>query len=93
MGNLVALKTLIYGRVQGVYYRAFVQRIASQNGLTGYARNLPDGSVEVCAEGEKKLLEQLLESLKEGPPGARVDELDPTWLEPGGKFKDFSITR
>lgn len=89
----MALKAFVYGRVQGVYFRDFADRHARQLGLTGYVRNLPDRSVEVYAEGDRQYLERLLEVLKEGPPGARVDNLEISWAEPTGKFKHFSITR
>jgi acylphosphatase len=92
MSDPTAMKVLVYGRVQGVYYRAFVARHAVQAGLTGYVRNLPDKSVEVCAEGERKQLEQFLNILKQGPSGARVDNLKTSWLEHSGKYRDFSIT-
>ncbi|MBO8140677.1 MAG: acylphosphatase [Firmicutes bacterium] len=78
----------IRGRVQGVGFRVFVARHARALGLSGYARNLPDGTVEVLAEGPPALLEQLARQLLFGPPGARVERIDelpaPSGSLPGG---------
>ena len=93
MSDFAALHAVVHGRVQGVYYRAFTSRHAVSLGLTGYVRNLPDNSVEICAEGERKQLERLLEQLKSGPPGARVDNLELTWSEFTSQYSDFSVTR
>lgn len=89
----MSLHVRVHGRVQGVNYRMFTQRQASGLGLKGYVRNLPDRSVEVCAEGEHKQLEQLLENLEKGPPAARVDTVETVWSEYTGKFASFSITK
>ena len=93
MSDFVAFQAIVQGRVQGVYYRVFASRNAVKLGLTGYVRNLPDRSVEICAEGKRKQLEKLVEELKEDPPGARVDNLALTWSEYTGKYGDFSVTR
>jgi acylphosphatase len=63
------LRAVVYGRVQGVGFRFFVQDEAAKLGLTGYARNLSNGrSVEVVAEGPTPALDRLLASLRRGPP-------------------------
>ena len=93
MSDSAALHAIAQGRVQGVYFRVFASRNAVRLGLTGYVHNLPDGSVEIYAEGAKKQLEKLEEHLKEGPPGARVDNLTITWFEYTGQYNDFSVTR
>ena len=67
-----ARRWLISGRVQGVGYRYFVQRAAVALGLTGYARNLPDGSVEVYAVGPEDALSELSGALRQGPRWADV---------------------
>ena len=54
MSDSAALHAIAQGRVQGVFYRAFVSRNAVGLGLSGYVRNLPDSSVEICAEGTRK---------------------------------------
>ncbi|AXS81779.1 MULTISPECIES: acylphosphatase [Marinobacter] len=82
---------LISGRVQGVYYRASTEKRAAELGLTGYARNLPSGQVEVVAEGSEGQLHQLHEWCKGGPPDARVDAIEITEQPPSGAFTDFSV--
>jgi len=86
------LSATVYGRVQGVYFRYFVQNIARKLGLKGYVRNLASGdAVEVQAEGERSQLNKLLEQLKTGPPGAWVKKVDIDWTDHSGQFSDFSI--
>jgi len=68
-----AVHAIVRGRVQGVGFRMFVWREATRLGLSGYTRNVPDGSVEVLATGDDARLEQLLARLRDGPPGSRVD--------------------
>lgn len=67
---------LVSGRVQGVMFRAATQHEAQRLDLDGWARNLPDGRVEVLACGERERLERLQEWLREGPEHARVDGLE-----------------
>jgi len=87
-----SLRVVVRGRVQGVGYRDFVYMRARFLGLRGYVRNLPDmRSVEIIAEGERAALEQLLEHLREGPRGARVDGLDVTWGEPTRRHTTFGV--
>ena len=69
---MAAYRYLVRGRVQGVGYRYFVLREAEGLGVTGFARNLPDGSVEVVAEGDDPLLATLEERLRKGPSFAKV---------------------
>jgi len=77
---------LVRGRVQAVGFRQFVWSRAARLGLTGWVRNGDDGrSVEVEAEGPSDALEQLLEILRQGPYGARVDHVQTSWSdEPRG---------
>jgi len=92
MANLASVQATVYGRVQGVFFRAFVHRQATQLGLTGYVRNLPDGrAVGVHAEGERQQLEELLSYLKIGPPGAKVKKVETSWLEYRGNYSHFGI--
>ena len=92
MTDLASVQAIVYGYVQGVFFRAFTQRQAGQLGLTGYVRNLPDGTaVEVHAEGERKKLERLLDQLKIGPPGARVERVETNWAEYTGSYSGFNI--
>lgn len=87
-----SLSAIVRGEVQGVYFRAFVQRHALALGLTGFVRNLPRGrAIEVQAEGEQRQLEELIEYLKIGPPGARVEKVELNWSDYTGAFYDFDI--
>ena len=92
MTDPASVQVVVYGTVQGVFFRAFVNRLATRLGLTGYVRNLPGGeAVEVHAEGEKKHLEELIGYLKIGPPGAEVEKVETSWAEYSGIYYDFSI--
>ncbi|MGH7631624.1 MAG: acylphosphatase [Gemmatimonadales bacterium] len=66
---------LVSGRVQGVGFRWFVLRHAERNGLTGFARNLPDGRVEVVATGDAGAQDRLAAALRAGPGHASVDDV------------------
>ena len=90
MADLASLQATVYGRVQGVFFRAFVTRWATELNVAGYVRNLPDGAVEVRAEGEKQQLEKLVDYLKEGPPAARVSQVATSWSEYSGNYSGFS---
>jgi len=61
-------------------------------GIVGYTRNMVDGSVEVCAEGEDGVVHSFVEAIKEGPPAGRVDRFDLHEETPTGEFISFSIT-
>ncbi len=92
MADLSGVKAVVYGRVQGVFFRAFVSGWAERLGVTGYARNLPGGdAVEVAAEGERKQLSALIKQLHAGPPGASVDRVDTSWSQHTGKYSSFQI--
>jgi acylphosphatase len=85
------VRALIYGLVQGVGLRYSVQRKASQLGLTGFVKNLPDGSVELVAEGEEDLINELIEYVKTGIRWARVEKVELEWSEWEGKYRRFEI--
>lgn len=91
MADSSSLQATVCGRVQGVFFRDFVTGRARELGLEGYVRNLPDGAVEVLAEGKRRQLEKLAGYLKEGPPAARVDEVVTVWSEYTGNYSGFSI--
>ena len=74
----MAIRFLVTGRVQGVGYRYFVMREAQALGITGFARNLPDGSVEVVSEGGADALKALAERLAQGPAFAEVESVERT---------------
>ena len=91
MGDSAQLHLNIRGRVQGVFYRASARAEASRLGLTGWVRNCPDGSVELLAQGPRPLCEELLRYCHEGPPGARVEEIDVSWSEASGEYSSFDV--
>ena len=91
MADLASLRATISGRVHGVFFRSYVETRAGELNLTGYVLNLPDGTVEVRAEGERQRLEKLSDYLKKGPPAARVDEVVVNWGEYSGLFTGFEV--
>jgi acylphosphatase len=72
----VARRYLISGRVQGVGFRYFTEDIAAREGVNGWVRNLPDGRVEVAADGETDAVERFERAIRHGPRGARVEGVD-----------------
>jgi len=74
--SMVCKKCLVAGRVQGVFYRASAQRRARELGLTGYARNLPDGRVEVLARGDAQAVQTFIQWLWVGPSAAKVSAVE-----------------
>ncbi|MCM0612204.1 acylphosphatase [Marinobacter sediminum] len=82
---------LVSGRVQGVYYRASTETRALELGLTGYTRNLPDGQVEIVAEGTEDRLAQLKTWCHDGPPAAQVDSVEVSEQVATGEFNGFGI--
>lgn len=89
--DILRLHATVHGRVQGVSFRAFTLDKARLRNLTGWVRNRSEGTVEVVAEGGKVTLEEFLEELYTGPPGARVTHVDVTWEPATGEFTDFQI--
>ena len=87
----LARRYLISGRVQGVGFRFFAESAAMREGLHGWVRNLPDGRVEIAAEGDRDALERFERHVRHGPPGARVDEIDVNDEEPSGRPTGFAI--
>ncbi|MDH5756776.1 MAG: acylphosphatase [Nitrospinota bacterium] len=84
---------LVFGLVQGVFFRATCRETAQRiDGITGWVRNLPDGRVEVVAEGERESLDILVGWLRHGPPGASVEGLDVTWEMATGEFSGFEVS-
>ncbi|MCY0850890.1 acylphosphatase [Sulfuracidifex metallicus] len=88
---LKRLQARVYGKVQKVGFRNFVKVNARRLGVKGYAKNLPDGSVEVVAEGHEELLLQLIEFLKIGPLMSKVEKVDFSFVEYKGEFEDFKV--
>ena len=92
MTDLASVRVIVYGHVQGVFFRDFTSRRARELGLTGYVRNLPGGdAVEVQAEGVKNKLEELVGYLRVGPPAAKVERVVTDWSEHAGSYSSFNI--
>ena len=87
----VARRYLISGRVQGVGFRYFTEAIAVREGLHGWVRNLPDGRVEVAADGEAEAIERFERDMRHGPPGARVNDVHVEETTPVLRPTGFSI--
>jgi len=75
---------VIGGRVQGVGFRFFTENAAAREGIQGWVRNLPDGRVEVAAEGESDAMTRFEQAIRHGPRGAHVDQFDADDDVPGG---------
>lgn len=85
------LQATIIGRVQMVMYRDFAQRKARKLGLVGTVENQKDGSVNVIAEGEERILNEYIKYLNRGSILSKVRNVRISWLEPTGSFSDFDI--
>lgn len=83
---------VVYGLVQGVFYRASTRDEAARRGLTGWVRNLPDGSVECVAEGDEASLQALVAWCHDGPPGAHVERVVEKWSDATGEFDRFRVS-
>lgn len=80
------------GYVQGVGFRYFCHTRATRLQLTGWVKNMPDGSVELLVEGDRGNIETLIDELKVGPRSASVADVRVLWKPFTGKFHTFSIT-
>lgn len=81
----------ITGHVQGVFYRAHAQEEAKKLGLKGYAKNLPEGSVEALVQGPEEKIKQFINWAKEGSPRAEVKNVEIKWDNVEKEFPDFEI--
>lgn len=79
------------GVVQGVHFRDYTARFANQEKVTGWVRNLPDGSVQACFEGEKLAIEEVVRRLREEHPRARIDKVEVKWSDFKNEFSRFQI--
>lgn len=80
------LNIAVYGLVQGIFFRVTAKEETDNLGVTGFARNEPDGSVYIEAEGEKEKLDEFIKWCYKGPPLAKVKKV----LVVEGPFKNFS---
>lgn len=88
---MTRLHVIIEGRVQGVNFRYFVTQKARGMGVAGWVRNRYDGSVEVLAEGRHSKLDNLLTTLRHGPPSAMVTRVMHEWQKSTGEFSGFQV--
>ncbi|MFQ5352485.1 MAG: acylphosphatase [Candidatus Binatia bacterium] len=86
----IALRLLVSGRVQGVWFRASLAEKADALGLAGWVRNLPDGRVEAFVEGDPNAVSRIASWCHDGPPAARVDEVKAVREPPLG-LRGFEI--
>ena len=87
----VRRRVLISGRVQGVFFRDSMATVAEREGVSGWVCNLPDRRVEAVIEGEVSAVERVIEWSQQGPPAARVDQVEVTEENFLGEFQGFGI--
>jgi acylphosphatase len=91
VGAIQAKVVTVYGRVQGVGFRYFVEHVATRLGLTGYVRNCPDSTVEIVVEGGAKAIAELIEQVKQGPRLSRVERVNVVDIPVEGTYSSFTI--
>ncbi|MDO8625827.1 MAG: acylphosphatase [Candidatus Diapherotrites archaeon] len=87
----IRLHALLFGRVQGIGFRFFVQFLATGRKLKGFVRNLPDRSVEIVAVGSRESLESFWSAVQKGHPLARIEKYTLDWEKNPESFKGFQI--
>lgn len=87
----IGVHIIVKGLVQGVGFRYYVIRQASQFALNGYVRNLYNGDVEIEAEGDRSLIEEFIKQVKIGPRSAYVKDMNIEWTDYQNKFKGFEV--
>lgn len=87
----VQFHAIVHGLVQGVGFRDTTQWRASDLGLTGWVRNRMDGTVETVAQGSRDILDQFIAFLHQGPPTAKVTQVDVTWQDVTETFDGFGV--
>jgi len=85
------INIIVHGNVQGVFFRSNTKKMAESLGLNGYAKNMPDGTVEVVAEGPEDKLKQLIEFCKNGPEAAEVSKIDVKFEKASNEFDGFEV--
>ena len=89
----VRARLRVTGVVQGVFFRQATADEANRLGVGGAVQNLPDGSVEVVAEGGRPAVEALVAFCRRGPPAARVEAVEIAWERPAGVSGPFAVLR
>lgn len=85
------INAIVKGKVQGVFYREFTRREAEALGVSGFVRNLKDGSVEIIAEGEERQLKEFERKFRKGPLMAFITDVEMKEEQPTGEFDGFDI--
>ena len=88
---VVRAHVLVSGRVQGVFFRFETRRLARRLGIAGWVKNRRDGQVESVFEGEREVVERMVEFCRQGSSGARVTNVEVRWEAPTGEFEGFSV--
>lgn len=83
------VKIHVTGQVQGVFFRSQIEQIAKRLSISGYAKNLSDGSVEVIAQGTKESLQQLIAEIKKSPGKSQVEDLRYDFHKPSKEYDGF----
>jgi acylphosphatase len=86
-----AAEIVVEGRVQGVGYRDYAQRLAGRLGLAGFVMNLDDGRVRARAEGPRAVIQEFVRALEKGPPLSQVSAVNVRWVAPTGRFAGFDV--
>lgn len=92
MENKIAIHAYVSGRVQGVFYRDATQKKATELGVTGWVKNIPDGRVELIACGDQQLVNELIEWLWEGSRSSNVTSVETKFVD-YTDFESFKVTR
>jgi acylphosphatase len=85
------IECTILGKVQGVFFRSFIEQEAKRYSIYGCVENKNDGTVFVIAEGEEGHLESFLSNLEHGSEMSKVDSMDTKWSDATGEFSDFKV--
>ena len=92
MDNKVRAHVIVSGRVQGVFFRMETKRAADRLGVSGWVRNLKDGTVAAVFEGERDQVDAVLAWCRQGPLHANVTDVNLTWENYTGEFSGFNIS-
>jgi acylphosphatase len=87
----IRIAVLVSGLVQGVGFRYFTRRTARSLDLTGWVKNLPDGTVAAVFEGPRIDVEAVVEALRQGPAGSRVERMEVEQQVYRGEFENFEV--
>ena len=92
MANEVRARVIIKGRVQGVFFRLETTYAAERHGVSGWVKNQVDGTVAALFEGPKENVDAILKWCQDGPPFAKVEDVEVEWENYIGEFNRFEIT-